>query len=113
MPLRYTFTNKTTRVEHERGRYVCPLRLPEATADTCPVAHKQCPRVAARPPSPPASAHACVTNATAIARPTKTSTNNAPQPNAHLHLRCGAAASAGVNGQAVAYLNTLIYITRL
>ena len=41
MPLRYTFTNKTTRVEHERGRYVCPLLWPEKTADACPIAHKQ------------------------------------------------------------------------
>jgi hypothetical protein len=41
MPLRYTFRNKTTRVEHERARYVCPLRWPEPAADACPVQHKQ------------------------------------------------------------------------
>ena len=44
MPLRYTFRNKTTRIEHERGRYVCPLLWPEKTAEACPVAHKQWPK---------------------------------------------------------------------
>ena len=44
MPLRYTFINKTTRVAHERGRYVCPLLWPAPTADTCPIAHKQWPK---------------------------------------------------------------------
>jgi hypothetical protein len=44
MALRYTFRNKTTRVEHERARYGCPLRWPEATADACPVNHKQWPK---------------------------------------------------------------------
>ncbi len=41
MPPRYTFRNKTTRVEHDRIRYVCPLRWPTLSADTCPVNHKQ------------------------------------------------------------------------
>ena len=41
MPLRYTFRNKTTRVEHERGRYVCPLLWPAKSAEPCPIAHKQ------------------------------------------------------------------------
>jgi hypothetical protein len=41
MPLRYTFRNKTTRVEHERSRYVCPLLWPEKSADPCPIEHKQ------------------------------------------------------------------------
>jgi len=40
MSARYTFRNKTTRVEHERVRYVCPLRWPELTAEACPVNHK-------------------------------------------------------------------------
>ena len=44
MPQRYTFRNKTTRVEHDRIRYVCPLRWPELTAEACPVNHKQWPK---------------------------------------------------------------------
>lgn len=40
MPLKYTFTCKTTLFEHERGRYVCPLRYPHLSAEACPVGHK-------------------------------------------------------------------------
>jgi hypothetical protein len=40
MPLQFTYTDRTTCiVEHERGKYVCPLRFPERTADACPVNH--------------------------------------------------------------------------
>jgi len=41
MPLKYTFWSKVTLFEHERGRYVCPLRFPQATGQSCPVNHKQ------------------------------------------------------------------------
>lgn len=44
MPLRYTFWSKTNLIPHERGRHVCPLLWPEPTAQTCPVAHKQWPK---------------------------------------------------------------------
>ena len=41
MPLKFTFTDRTTcSVEHERGKYVCPLHFPDKTADACPVNHK-------------------------------------------------------------------------
>lgn len=38
MALKYRFIDRSTLVEHERGRYVCPLRWPNPRADTCPVA---------------------------------------------------------------------------
>ena len=44
MPLKYTFWSKTTLVEHERGRYFCPLSFPEETNETCPVNHKRWPK---------------------------------------------------------------------
>jgi hypothetical protein len=44
MPLRHTFTCRTTRFEHQRGRYVCPLRFPEVTASVCPINHKNWPK---------------------------------------------------------------------
>ena len=41
MPLQFTYTDRTTCIiEHERGKYVCPLRYPQRTADACPVNHK-------------------------------------------------------------------------
>jgi hypothetical protein len=44
MPLKYTFRSKVTLFEHERGRYACPLRFPQQTAQDCPVQHKQWPK---------------------------------------------------------------------
>jgi hypothetical protein len=44
MPLKLTFTCKTTRVEHERGRYACPLVYPELTGEACPIDHKKWPK---------------------------------------------------------------------
>ncbi len=40
MPLHFTFTDRTTCiVEHERGKYVCPLRFPQPSASACPIQH--------------------------------------------------------------------------
>ena len=40
MLLQFTFTDRTTCiVEHERGKYVCPLKFPTPTARSCPVRH--------------------------------------------------------------------------
>jgi len=40
MPLKFTFTDRTRAIiEHERGRYVCPLLFPQPTGQTCPIAH--------------------------------------------------------------------------
>jgi hypothetical protein len=41
MPLQYTCTDRATcLVEHERGKYVCPLLFPTQTARACPIRHK-------------------------------------------------------------------------
>jgi hypothetical protein len=41
MPLLFTFTDRTTcLVEHERGKYVCPLFYPKPTDQPCPFKHK-------------------------------------------------------------------------
>jgi len=44
MPLKLTFICRTTRFEHERGRYACPLVFPEPTGASCPVDHKKWPK---------------------------------------------------------------------
>ena len=40
MPLKNSYTNRTSMVQHMRGRYVCPLLYPETTGESCPIAHK-------------------------------------------------------------------------
>jgi len=40
MPLLATFWCRTGLIEHERGRYGCPLRFPEPVGVACPVNHK-------------------------------------------------------------------------
>ena len=42
MPLKLTFTDRTRAIiQHERGKYVCPLLFPEPDGDICPVKHKR------------------------------------------------------------------------
>jgi hypothetical protein len=41
MPLQIVFTDRTSCIiEHERGKYGCPLRFPQQTAEACPSGHK-------------------------------------------------------------------------
>jgi hypothetical protein len=44
MPLKATFICQTTLVDHERGRYACPLLFPETTGQACPINHKNWPK---------------------------------------------------------------------
>jgi hypothetical protein len=39
MPLKSTYVSRSSFIEHERGRYACPLMFPTQTADHCPVDH--------------------------------------------------------------------------
>jgi hypothetical protein len=38
MPVKYTFTDRSSLVEHERAKYACPLLFPQPTSEICPVA---------------------------------------------------------------------------
>lgn len=41
MPLKFTFTDRTRAIiEHERGKYVCPLLFPEPGDKPCPINHE-------------------------------------------------------------------------
>ena len=45
MPLLFTFKDRTTSlIEHERGKYGCPLHHPQPTGAPCPIAHKNAAR---------------------------------------------------------------------
>ncbi len=39
MPLKGTFINRTSLVQHQRGRYACPLLYPQPNGRTCPINH--------------------------------------------------------------------------
>lgn len=42
MPLKTTFTDRTRAIiEHQRGKYACPLLFPQPSGQTCPKQHKQ------------------------------------------------------------------------
>lgn len=43
MPLASAFTNRTSLVQHQRGRYACPLLHPEPTGELCPIQHPKWP----------------------------------------------------------------------
>jgi hypothetical protein len=112
MPPRYTFRNKTTRVEHDRIRYACPLRWPEPTAEACPVSHKQWPKGGCTT-TIPASRGARLryqldreSDAYKEVYKQRTATERINSQAVEL----GIERPRLRNGQAIAHLNTLIYI---
>jgi hypothetical protein len=44
MPLKLTYFCRTAFIEHERGRYACPLVFPEPTGESCPIQHEKWPQ---------------------------------------------------------------------
>lgn len=119
MPLKLTFTCRTTRFEHERGRYVCPLVFPEPTGESlrtepqdqaCPIQHKNWPK-------------GCITTlATSIGARIRHQLDRQGMAYKDIYKQRTAterinsqAVDLGIerpklrNGQAIANLNTLIY----
>lgn len=43
MTLQSSYVNRTSLVQHRRGRYVCPLLYPEPSGDCCPIDHEKWP----------------------------------------------------------------------
>jgi hypothetical protein len=42
MPLQFTYTDRTVSIiEHERGKYVCPLMFPQRSEQVCPIQHEK------------------------------------------------------------------------
>ena len=44
MPVKYLFTDRSSLVEHEAARHVCPLLFPEPNGKMCPVGNKNWPK---------------------------------------------------------------------
>lgn len=113
MPLQFTYTDRTTCIiEHERGKYVCPLKFPAATAHTCPVRHRNWKRggcTAAMPTSIGARLRYTLDRDSALYKSLYCQRTAVERINAQAvalgierpHLR---------NGCAIANQNTLIYV---
>jgi hypothetical protein len=113
MPLLFTYTDRTTCiVEHERGKYGCPLRYPQPSADACPVKHKNWAKAGCTAMMP-----------TSIGARLRYTLDRESQPYKDIYKQRTAterinsqAKALGIerphirNGKAIANLNTLIYI---
>ncbi len=112
MPLKYLFQAKTTLFEHERGRYVCPLVFPTPTGQTCPINHPQW-----------AKGGCTTTMATSIGARLRYQLDRESETYKQLYNQRTAnerinsqAVELGIerpkirNGQAIANMNTLIYV---
>jgi hypothetical protein len=112
MPLQFTYRDRTVSIiEHERGKYVCPLKFPEPAQQPCPINHekwsaKGC--TAAMPTSPGARIRYT------LDRESQTYKDIYKQRTAVERINSQAYA-LGIerphirNGAAIANLNTLIY----
>ncbi len=111
MPLKLTYICKTTRIEHERGRYACPLLFPEPTGQVCPIRHQKWPK-------------GCVTTlATSVGARIRHQLDRESDIYKEIYKQRTAterinsqAVALGIerprlrNGRAIANLNTLIYV---
>jgi hypothetical protein len=111
MPLKHTYVCRTTRVAHERGRYVCPLIFPEPTGEACPIQHQKWPK-------------GCITTlATSVGARIRHQVDRDGAIYKHVYKQRTAterinsqAVELGIerpklrNGQAIANQNTLIYV---
>ena len=112
MPLKSTYHCKTTRVPHERGRYACPLVYPATTGKHCPVSHKKW------------AAGGCITTlATSVGARIRHQLDRESDAYKRIYNQrtvperlFSLAKDLGIerpklrNGQAIANLNTLIYV---
>jgi hypothetical protein len=111
MPLKLTYLCRTTRFQHERGRYACPLAFPEPTGESCPIQHKNWPK-------------GCVTTlATSVGARIRYQLDRESEVYKDVYKQRSAterihsqATELGIerpklrNGQAIANQNTLIYV---
>jgi hypothetical protein len=112
MPLKYTYTCKTTLIEHERGRHVCPLLYPDNTGQTCPVDHKQWPKggcTSTMPTSPGARVRYQLDRDCELYKQIYNQRTATERVNA-LAVELGIERPKIRNGPAIANQNTLIYV---
>jgi hypothetical protein len=112
MPLKSTFINRTSLVEHERGRYACPLQYPDVTADACPVGEKRWARggcVLTIPTSVGARLRFQIDRESALYKETYNRRTATERINSQAKA-LGIERPRLRNGQAITNLNTLIYV---
>jgi hypothetical protein len=107
MPLKFTFTDRTScLIEHERGKYVCPLVANAPAQQGCPIHHQRwkkggctvmTPALAAQVQvCPPAWARAFATPSIATANSTNITFVSARPSNASIHKLWHSASSARI-----------------
>lgn len=113
MPLKFAFTDRhTSQVEHERGKYVCPLLFPSKTADVCPVHHKRWPKggcTAMMPTSPGARIRYTLDRDAALYTDIYKQRTAVERINSQAY-KLGIERPYLRNGAAIANQNTLIYL---
>ena len=112
MPLKFTYTDrKTCILEHQRGKYVCPLRFPKPAPQTCPIHHKSWPKggcTAAMPTSIGARLRYTLDRDSPAYKEIYRQRTATERINSQA-VALGIERPHVRNGQAIANLNTLIY----
>ena len=112
MPIKYRFTDRSGLVEHERARHVCPLLFPQPTGPTCPIHHTRWPKggcVTTLPTSIGARIR-CQLDRTSDAYKAVYKQRTANERINSQAVELGIERPKLRNGQAIANLNTLIYL---
>jgi hypothetical protein len=112
MPLKFTFIDRSSLVEHERGRYACPLLFPQPTGQTCPIPHARWSKggcVTTLPTSVGARLR-CQLDRTSDAYKAVYKQRSATERVNSQAVELGIERPKLRNGQAIANLNTLIYV---
>jgi hypothetical protein len=112
MPLQFTYRDRTISIiEHERGKYVCPLIFPQPTGQTCPINHEKWSAngcTAAMPTSPGARLRYTLDRESQTYKAIYKQRTAVERINSQAYA-LGIERPMIRNGSAIANLNTLIY----
>ena len=113
MPLKSTFMKRSNCLfPHRCGRYACPLRYPEGTGQSCPIAHKNWPKggcITTLPLSPGTRARHELDRSSQAYKDVYRQRTATERVNSQA-VELGIERPKLRNGRAIANLNTLIYV---
>jgi len=112
MPIQFTYRDRTVSIiEHERAKYVCPLKFPEPTEQACPINHEKWGKkgcTAAMPTSPGARLRYTLDRESQAYKDIYKQRTAVERINSQAYA-LGIERPHIRNGAAIANLNTLIY----